>query len=119
MKNDKPKYNVVQNVIWMCKLAWKHRKRVLLFVLLTASIEVLFNLTQLYIAPQILASVESKESLSSLLFTIAFFSAALFCLNFAMEYVSSNEMFARVDVRTAIIGMLGKKCSNLQFVPQF
>ncbi len=110
MKNDKPKYNVVQNVIWMCKLAWKHRKRVLLFVLLTASIEVLFNLTQLYIAPQILASVESKESLSSLLFTIAFFSAALFCLNFAMEYVSSNEMFARVDVRTAIIGMLGKKC---------
>ncbi len=116
MKNkEKPKYNTLQNVGWMAGLAWCHRKRVLLFVLLTASFEVLFNLTQLYIAPQILALVESKTSFRSLLLTIGFFSLALFCLNFAMEYVRCNEMFGRVDVRTAIIGMLGKKCNTTSF----
>ncbi len=115
MKHDKPKYNVAQNVGWMCRLSWKHRKRVLLFVFLTALLEVLFNLTQLYIAPQILTLVENRESLRSLLLLIGFFSLALFCLNFAKEYVFENEMFARVDVRTVIIGMLGKKCNTTSF----
>lgn len=116
MKQDKPKYNVFQNVDWMCRLAWQHRKRTLLFVLLMSSLEVLFNLTQLYIAPQILTLVERRESLRSLFITIGLFSSALFFLNFAKEYVTKNELFSRVDVRTAIIGMLGKKCNTTSYI---
>lgn len=116
MKQDKPKYNVFQNVDWMCRLAWQHRKRTLLFVLLMSSLEMLFNLTQLYIAPQILTLVERRESLRSLFITIGLFSSALFFLNFAKEYVTKNELFSRVDVRTAIIGMLGKKCNTTSYI---
>ena len=54
---NKPKYNIAQNVGWMVKLAWKTRKRVLLFCLVTAILEVGLNLTQLYIAPEILSRV--------------------------------------------------------------
>ena len=50
-KKDKPKYNVLQNVRWMCQLAWENRKRVLLFCVLAASLDVLLNLLELYIAP--------------------------------------------------------------------
>ena len=56
---EKPKYNILQNVWWMVKIAWTSRKRVLLFCILTALLEVLLNLTQLFIAPEILARVEA------------------------------------------------------------
>ena len=43
---EKPKYNAIQNIGWMVKIAWKTRKRVLMFCVLTATLEVLLNLTQ-------------------------------------------------------------------------
>ena len=49
-ENQKPKYSLAQNVVWMIKLAWKVRKRVLLFCVLAALVEVLYNLAQLYIS---------------------------------------------------------------------
>ena len=69
MKN-KPKYNLVQNILWMVKLAWRVRKRVLLFCVLAALVEVLYNLAQLYIAPEILRLVEQHAPLGQLLLTI-------------------------------------------------
>ena len=33
---EKPKYNTLQNVGWMIKIAWNSRKRVMLFCVLTA-----------------------------------------------------------------------------------
>ena len=68
MKN-KPKYNLVQNILWMVKLAWRVRKRVLLFCVLAALVEVLYNLAQLYIAPEILRLVEQHAPLEQLLLT--------------------------------------------------
>ncbi|MFR9255099.1 MAG: hypothetical protein ACLVJ6_06040 [Merdibacter sp.] len=45
----KPKYNMAQNVL-MVALAWRERKRVLVFVVLGALLDILYNLSQLYIA---------------------------------------------------------------------
>ena len=47
-KNEKPKFSTVQNIGWMVKTAWNSRRRVLLFCVLTAALEVLLNLVQLY-----------------------------------------------------------------------
>ena len=113
---NKPKYNTVQNVGWMVKLAWQNRKRVLLFCLVTAILEVGLNLTQLYIAPEILSRVEAHAPLRELLGTIGFFTLILFLIQGFTDYVNQNTMFPRVDVRTAIIGMLGRK-SNMTSYP--
>ena len=113
---NKPKYNIAQNVGWMVKLAWQHRKRVLLFCLVTAILEVGLNLTQLYIAPEILSRVEAHAPLRELLGTIGFFTLILFLIQGFTDYVNQNTMFPRVDVRTAIIGMLGRK-SNMTSYP--
>ena len=68
----KPKYNMVQNIAWMIHLAWRVRKRVLLFCVLSALVEVLYHLTQLYIAPEILQLVENHASLGELLLTLIY-----------------------------------------------
>lgn len=50
-----------RNIKWMIDIAYKNCKRVLLFCVLTATLEVLLNLTQLYIAPGIIKCVEQKN----------------------------------------------------------
>ena len=112
---EQPKYNTLQNVGWMIKIAWNNRKRVMLFCVLTALFEVLLNLTQLYIAPEVLARVEQKAPLWELLLTIGVFTAALFLTNGIKEYVKQNTMFARVDVRSVIIGRLARKCNMTSY----
>ena len=112
---EKPKYNTVQNVCWMVKIAWETRKRVLLFCVLTATLEVLLNLTQLYIAPKVLACVEQKSPVWMLLATIGIFTATLFFIQGFQEYVEQNTLFARVDVRSTIIGKIANKCNTTSY----
>lgn len=109
MKTEtKSKYNVLQNIQWMVKLAWKHGRRVLVCCIATASLEVAFQLVQLYIAPEVLARVERSVPLRELLAAIGAFSAALFLVQGVKQYVSENTLFPRIDVRSAIIGMIAK-----------
>lgn len=112
----KPKYNMVQNIAWMIHLAWRVRKRVLLFCVLSALVEVLYHLTQLYIAPEILQLVENHASLGELLLTILLFTAALFITLGLKEYLSSCAPHPQIDVRAAIIGMVTKKANTTSFV---
>lgn len=112
---EKPKFNTVQNISWMVEMAWKNRKRVLLFCVLTAILEVLLNLTQLYIAPKVLEQVEQKSPMWMLLTTIGVFTIALFLINGFKEYVKQNTQFARVDVRSAIIGKVAEKCTMTSY----
>ena len=95
----------------MIKISWNSRKRVMLFCVLTALFEVVLNLTQLYIAPEVLSRVEQRAPLWELLLTIGVFTAALFLTNGLKEYVKQNTLFARVDVRSVIIGKLARKCN--------
>lgn len=101
MKN-KPKYNIFQNVWWMIGNSWKYCKRVLLFCLLTLTLEIGLKLTQLFVAPEILSKVEQTAPLSELFLTIAGFTFALFFLQAAKAYVDSNSRFAYRAVRSAL-----------------
>ena len=113
--NEKPKFNTIQNISWMVKIAWDSRKRVLLFCILTAILEVSLNLTQLFIATEVLAKVEQKATMGSLLATIGIFTATLFIINGLKAYVQENTLFARVDVRSVIIGKIAKKCNKTSY----
>jgi ATP-binding cassette subfamily B protein len=69
----------------------------------------------LYIAPEVLARVEQRAPLWELLLTIGVFTAALFLTNGLKEYVKQNTLFARVDVRSVIIGKLARKCNMTSY----
>ena len=110
-EKKKPKYNMLQNIWWMAKIAWKVRVRVLICVVLTAALEVLYNLTQLYSAPEILRRVEEQVALDELLGTIGIFAIALFLIMGLKEYISEIAVFPWVDVRSYIIGKIARKCN--------
>lgn len=113
---QKPKYNLIQNVVWMIKIAWKTRKRVILFCILAALVEILHHLAQLYIAPEILKLVEQHAPLSNLLSTILFFTVALFLTLGVKEYLATCAGNFRIDVRAAIIRLVAHK-SNITSFP--
>jgi ATP-binding cassette, subfamily B, bacterial len=111
--NEKPKYK--QNVTWMIEMAYKNNMKVLIFCLLTASLEVTLNLIQLYIAPVVLNKVEQGVSIKELLLSIVLFTASLFIVQGLNEYIKQNTLFPRVDVRSAIIGMISNKCNRTSY----
>lgn len=111
----KPKYNAAQNVGWMVKIAWKVRKRVLFICVAMAALEVLYNLTQLYVAPEILSCVERHAPVGELLGTIGLFTLALFLTMGLKEYLREISMYPRVDVRSNIVGMIARKCNMTSF----
>ena len=69
---NRPKNGVIGNMNWMIAQAWRFRKRVLLFCIMTAALEVFFQLLQLYIAPQVLSYVEVKRPIIDLFIVIGF-----------------------------------------------
>lgn len=95
----------------MVQTAWENRKRVLLFCVLTAVLEVSLNLIQLYIAPEVLSRVEQRDPVWELLAAIGVFSGGLFLVQGLKEYVCQNTIFPRVDVRTAIVAKIARKCN--------
>ena len=111
----KPKYSIAQNVGWMIRIAWQSRRRVLFFCAAMAALEILYNLAQLYIAPEILRRVEQHAALSELLGTIGFFTLALFLTMGLKDYFDEIAMFSRVDVRSRIVGLIGRKCYTTSF----
>lgn len=114
-KHDKPTYSIAQNVAWMIQTAWQTRKRVLVFCILTAVLEILYNITQLFLGPEILKRVEQTAPLSELLMTIAVFTLALFALMTLKKYVDENQLYPRIEVRQKIISMVGRKTNSTSF----
>ena len=76
-KRKKPKYNMAQNTAYMIGMAWRTRKSVLVYALLTVFCGVGLNLVNLFTVPTVLSRVESAAPLDQLLLTILFFVAAL------------------------------------------
>ena len=111
----KPKYNIAQNVGWMVKQAWKVRKRVLLYTLTLAVLEVLCSLTELYIAPEILAQVESRVTVGRLLATIVFFTMTLFFTKGIKEYLEEGAQYPRIEVRMSIMGLINQKANTTSY----
>ena len=111
----KPRYNAAQNVGWMVKIAWKVRRRVLFLCVAMAALEVANNLAQLYVAPEILSRVERHAPMGELLGTIGMFTLALFLTMGLKDYFKKIALFPRVDVRSNIVGMIGRKCNMTSF----
>ncbi len=111
-RNQKPKYNMWQNVCYMIRLAWcEKEKKVLVLGLLVALLTVLSNLINLYISPTVLAAVERKSSIGDFIFTIMLFVGAMMFCSAALSYVNANTLFGRVSLRMVIVGKINKKAA--------
>ena len=114
-QKEKPKYSIWQNICFSVKLAWQTRKRVLLIFSAVAIFSVLLNLTELYIAPEILKKVEQQASLGQLLLTIAGFTGALVLFNGLETYFDNIRQPGELDVRSAIIQLVTQKTCETSY----
>lgn len=112
---EKPKYGICKCVCFMVKTAWDNVRSVLWLCGVFAALTVGINLAQLYIAPMVLQKVETLAPLGELLATIGFFSATLLVLNALLGYADANIMYGRIDVRSAIIGMINHKAFTTSY----
>lgn len=114
-KKTRRKYGVLGNIGWMISNAWKECKSVLILCVIIAAICVALNLTELFIAPQILQRVEKGASITSLLLIIAIFSATLFLLTGMKRYFGGNSLYGRIAIRTAIIVKINEKTNTTSY----
>ena len=112
----KPKYNILQNTLYMVKLAWiSKEKKVLILGALSAMLAVALNLIGLYISPVIISAVESEVSITQLVVIIVAFVAGLMLTSAATAYVDENAMFGRITVRSELITMINRKACTTSF----
>lgn len=112
----KPKYNMLQNTLYMVKLAWiSKEKKVLILGALSAMLAVALNLIGLYISPVIISAVESEVPITQLVVIIAAFVAGLMLTSAATAYVDENAMFGRITVRSELINMINRKACTTSF----
>ena len=115
MKREKPKYGVWRSVRFMLAQAWKTERSVLWLSLCFVALSLGIQLLQLYLAPAVLAKVETHAPLAEMLGAIAAFALALVALNGLLGYVKENTLFGRVDVRCAVVNALNDKACTTAF----
>ncbi|MDE6108023.1 MAG: ABC transporter ATP-binding protein, partial [Oscillospiraceae bacterium] len=111
----KPKYNVLQNVLWMMGNAWKSYKLTLIFPVLEAALAVSVSLVQLFIAPGILGKVEGGAPIAELLWTILLFSGLLFLALGAKAYVDVAKSCFLVGVRSKLMWDTNEKGLTMSY----
>ncbi len=109
-KPPKPKFNMWQNAWWMLKLSWAEKeKKVPILCILSAALAISGNLTNLFITPVILGTVEIHAPLRTLLLTILGFVGLNLLINGVSSYINANEMYGKITLRSAIINRLNTK----------
>lgn len=114
-ETQKPKYNMWQNSAYMVKQAWKVRKSVLPMCVACAAVAAAKTIAELFIAPTILAKIETTAPLTELLTAILFFCAILFILSGLNIYLDANSLYGRIAVRTDITIQIGNKLATTSY----
>lgn len=112
---EKPKYNIIQNIIWMIKNARESCKRLIPLSLALSATGILYNLAGLYIAPEILRIVENGDGIGKLISAALFFTAALFVTAGLKSYISDYIGYCQITVRSNIIGKIAYKSNTTSY----
>ena len=98
----KPKYNVIQNSLWLSGRALRETPAVLPIVGLLILLGVGINVLELFSVPVILGKVEEGVTLHALLRTVGLFTLGMVIAHAGQKYLELNALFARVHLRINI-----------------
>ena len=103
-KTKKPRYNLGQNMLWMLRQAHAvHRDDVPVITVIRALAMAGVGVSGLLLAPEIVRCVEDGAGFSRILATIAVLAGVLLVCSAVSAYLEHAPMFARVDVRLALV----------------
>ena len=103
MKKPKRKtYNIFQNCAFMIFRAWRDCKGVLWIALGIILCGVAANLLELFVVPAILEAVERDVSPGALAGMILWFTVGMALVRALRDYLDTNAMFDRIQVRSTL-----------------
>ena len=103
-KTKKPRYSLAQNTLWMLRQAHAaHRDDVPILTVIRAIAGAGMGVSGLLLTPEIVCCVEEGASLPRLLATIGILAGALLVCSAVYAYLEKAPLFARVDVRLALV----------------
>lgn len=115
-KTKKPRYNLGQNVLWMLRQAHAvHRDDVPVITVIRALAVAGTGISGLLLAPEIVRCVEEGATVSRLLTTIGVLAGVLLVCSAVSAYLEHAPMFARVDVRLALIRKIHYKTCVMSY----
>ena len=115
-KTKKPRYNLGQNMLWMLRQAHAaHRDDVPVFAVIKALAMAGTGISGLLLAPEIVRCVEDGAGFSRILATIAVLAGVLLVCSAVSAYLEHAPMFARVDVRLALIRKIHYKTCVMSY----
>ena len=115
-KTKKPRYRLGQNMLWMLRQAHAaHRDDVPVFAVIKALAMAGTGISGLLLAPEIVRCVEEGAGFSRILATIAVLAGVLLVCSAVSAYLEHAPMFARVDVRLALIRKIHYKTCVMSY----
>lgn len=114
-KTEKPEHNILQNSVYMISLAWRQRRSLLWLCLALAVVAVLLSVTQLFIVPTILSSIEAAVSVSKLIIIVVLFAGALILFSAANSYFFSCAQIKRIELRLHIAVLIQDKMLTMSY----
>ena len=116
MKKDKPKYNLLQNTLWMLRLSKEERE---LQVPLTAaglSLTAVWQQTAgMLFVPAVIRVLQVQGSVSELLLTIVLFTAAMLLPAALNRYLEAIQLYPRITIRVGITRRVNTKCAETSY----
>ncbi len=100
---------------FMHRCAWESRRIVPFLGIFLALFTVARSVTELFLAPEILARVESGAPLHELLGTIGVFVLALIALAAVGGYANVNAMWPRMNVRLRVMRLCTDKSGEMSY----
>ena len=111
----KTKYNLWQNTAFMVRIAWNTCPSVIFIGIALALATTGSTVAELLLTPSILQKLETNASLTELLILIGIFSVSLVILNGFLGYLYENTSFGRIEIRTEIVWLIGRKLARTSY----
>lgn len=120
MKKKKPKYNIVQNIGFMTKTAWRVRKGILFATGAIVILSVALDLLRLYVAKGILSKIEAAAPVGEIVGTVTFFFLSISLLvglqrYFTLDSKTITTRSHQIDVRRHIRSAINYKAGTTSF----
>lgn len=114
-EQNKPKYNLWQNTVFMIKTAGKKYRSVPILCVVLAFLCAAQTAVELLIAPAILTQIETNAPLPHLIYVIGIFVGLLMLLSAFKIYTEKNTFFGRISVRQEINRSLAQKSGETSY----
>lgn len=114
-QTEVPRYNMWQNTAFMLRQAWQVCKSVIFLCIAMAAVTAGQSVAQLLIVPVVLEKVELAAPFGQLVAAIAIFAMILMVLAGLKEYINTNVLFGRIEVRTHLITMISDKVAGTSY----